>query len=209
MGLFVTIEGNDGSGKTTVVQCLNEKLTALNLPVITSREPGGIRISEAIRDLILNPALKEMSAATEALLYAASRSQHIDEKIRPALQEGNIVICDRFIDSSLAYQGYARGLGIQEVYQINLFAIKSCIPDVTIFLEIDPEVAKQRLQIRERLDRLELEGDEFQLKVKEGYQKIVDQFQNRIVRVDANRPLKVVVDEVLQIILEKYNANTN
>lgn len=208
MGLFISIEGSDGSGKTTVVHHLTKELEKRNIPVISSREPGGIRISEKIRDIILDPDNQEMSAATEALLYAASRSQHIDQKIKPALKEGKVVICDRFVDSSLAYQGHARGLGIDEVYGINLFAIKDAIPDLTIFLNINAETAKKRVEAREHLDRLELEEDTFHQKVKQGYKIICDKFEDRIVVIDANRPLEEVVQEALDLILEKH-AQTN
>lgn len=207
MGLFVSIEGSDGSGKTTVVHHITKELEKRNIPVISSREPGGIRISEKIRDIILDSENSEMSSATEALLYAASRSQHIDQKIKPALQEGKVVICDRFVDSSLAYQGYARGLGIDEVYSINLFAIKDAIPDLTIFLDINAETAKKRVEAREHLDRLELEKEEFHQKVKQGYQLICDKFKERIVVIDANRSLEEVVEDVLNLILEKYEKS--
>lgn len=208
MGLFISIEGNDGSGKTTVVKHLSEALQKLNVPVVASREPGGIRISEKIRDLILDPNNTEMSPSTEALLYAASRSQHIDEKIKPALDAGKVVICDRFVDSSLAYQGYARGLGIDAVYGINLFAIKDAIPDLTIFLEIDNETAQKRVEDRGNLDRLELENNQFHLKVKEGYELICEKFKDRIVVIDANRSIEEVGADALALVLEKYNGST-
>ncbi len=206
MGLFVTIEGNDGSGKTTVVECLKQQLLLREIPVVASREPGGIRISEEIRNITLNPELSEMSPKTEALLYAASRSQHIDEKIKPALESGKVVICDRFIDSSLAYQGYARNLGIDEVYAINLFATKGILPDITVFLEVDQDVAHKRVRARKNLDRLELEGSTFQKKVAQGYEIICERFADRIVKIDANRPLDVVVNDVLELILERLNG---
>lgn len=204
MGLFISIEGNDGSGKTTVVACLKKELESRNIPVVTTREPGGIRIAEAIRDIILNPEYKEMSASTEALLYAASRSQHIDEKIIPALQEGKVVICDRFVHSSLAYQGFARDLGIEQVYDINLFAIKDAIPDITIFLDVDVDVARARVNRRQHLDRLELEKDAFHKKVRKGYEIVCEMYQDKIVKVDANQSLEKVVSDILAIILEKY-----
>lgn len=206
MGLFVTIEGNDGSGKTTVVECLKQQLLLKNIPVVATREPGGIRISEEIRNITLNPELSEMSPKTEALLYAASRSQHVDEKIKPALEEGKVVICDRFIDSSLAYQGYARNLGIDEIYTINLFATQGILPDITIFLDVDQDVAHQRVCKRKHLDRLELEGSAFQKRVAQGYEIICEKFSDRIIKVDANRPLDLVVNDVLALILERLNG---
>ena len=179
-----------------------------NIPVISSREPGGIKISEKIREIILDPENIEMSPATEALLYAASRSQHIDEKIKPALQKGKVVICDRFVDSSLAYQGFARNLGIDEVYGINLFAIKDAIPDLTIFLDIDSKTAQERVISRGNYDRWELEDYSFYLKVQEGYKIVCEKFKDRVVVVDANRDLQSVVDDVLKLVLDMYYAKS-
>ena len=133
-GLFITFEGNDGSGKTTISKNIYEKLKKMGYPVIYTREPGGIDIAEQIRNVILNPKNTAMDARCEALLYAASRRQHLVEKVLPALDKGQIVLCDRFLDSSLVYQGIARGIGVQEVYDINAFAIEGHLPDATIFL---------------------------------------------------------------------------
>ena len=134
-GLFITFEGNDGSGKTTISKLAYERLKEMGYPVIYTREPGGIDIAEQIRKVILDPANTAMDERCEALLYAASRRQHLVEKVLPALNEGSIVLCDRFVDSSLAYQGVARNLGIDEVYNMNLFAIKDVMPDKTLFFE--------------------------------------------------------------------------
>lgn len=200
-GLFITFEGPDGSGKTTVSTAVCERLIREGYPVLYSREPGGSKIAEQIRDVILNPDNTDMDVRTEALLYAASRRQHLQEKVLPALNEGKIVICDRFVDSSLAYQGYARGIGIDEVYQINLFAIENRLPDVTIYLDIDAEEGLKRIhQGRDYLDRLDLEGIQFHNAVHAGYQKVLERFKDRMIVVDAKRPLEEVKEDAYQTV---------
>ncbi len=135
-GIFITFEGPDGAGKSTIIDMVAKQLGN----VLLTREPGGIDIAEQIRAVILNKENTAMDPRTEALLYAAARRQHLIEKVRPALDEGKIVLCDRFVDSSLAYQGYARGLGIEEVFAINQFAIENLMPELTIYFEIEPEL---------------------------------------------------------------------
>ncbi|MEF2968772.1 dTMP kinase [Paenibacillus sp. M1] len=187
-GLFITLEGGEGSGKTTVMPEIAQILEERGLPYITTREPGGIRIAESIREIILNPVNTEMDARTEALLYAAARSQHLAEKVEPALAKGITVLCDRFVDSSLVYQGYARGLGIDEVLSINLFAAAGRFPDITLYMDVDPELALSRIaagQGRE-INRLDLEGIEFHRKVREGYRIIAGMFPERFHTVDAS-----------------------
>ena len=144
-GLFITFEGGEGSGKTTVIQTVAEQLTKQGYKVLVTREPGGIPIAEKIRGVILDKAHTEMDSRTEALLYAAARRQHLVEKVSPALDTGHIVLCDRFIDSSLAYQGIARGLGIEEVWAINQFAIGEFMPELTLYLDVSPEVGVERI----------------------------------------------------------------
>lgn len=159
-----------------------------------TREPGGIVISEKIREIILHKEHTEMDARTEALLYAAARRQHLVEKVIPALHKGKIVLCDRFVDSSLAYQGYARGLGIQEVLEINQFAITGMMPNLTLFFDILPEKGLARItsnQNRE-INRLDLEKLDFHQKVYEGYKKIIEMFPNRIKVINADQPLEKV-----------------
>lgn len=206
-GIFITIEGPDGSGKTTVTNKVAEKLAAANIDFIRTREPGGIDIAEQIREVILKPANTKMDARTEALLYAASRRQHLVEKVIPALEAGKVVICERFLDSSLAYQGEGRQIGIEPVYRINEFAIDGVMPDLTIFIDVDPEVGLARIaQNRNIKDRLDLEQADFHYRVYQGYQKVKELFRDRIVVVDGNQDLDQVVDEVYAIIRRKIEG---
>ena len=145
-GLFITIEGPDGSGKSTQIEKLRVYLEKKGYKAILTREPGGTEISEKIRNIILDKNNKEMNNMTEALLYAASRAQHVAEVIKPALEMGETVICDRFIDSSIAYQGYGRGIG-EPVRVINEYAVAGCMPDITFLLKLDPRIGKGRIKI--------------------------------------------------------------
>lgn len=186
-GLFITFEGPDGAGKTTVCQGVYKKMQAEGYDVMMTREPGGIDIAEQIRKVILDPANSAMDKKTEALLYAASRRQHLVEKVIPALEAGKIVLCDRFVDSSLAYQGVARQIGIEEVLQVNQFAIEGHFPDKTIYLDLDAETGIERIQNRQFLDRLDQEEIGFHYAVVEGYQLVREQFQDRMITVDASK----------------------
>lgn len=202
MGYFVTLEGPEGSGKTSVSALVSEYFTSKGIEVVLTREPGGIPIAEKIRELILDPKNTEMDDKTEAILYAASRRQHLVEKILPALDNNKLVLCDRFIDSSLAYQGHARGLGIKEVYDLNMFAIEGHLPDLTLFLDLDPARGMERIGVRGYKDRLELEGESFHEKVYEGYQIVSSLYPERIRRVNASQSLEAVVSDVIEIIEE-------
>ncbi|MFQ6792461.1 dTMP kinase [Thomasclavelia sp.] len=203
-GKFITFEGPDGSGKTTVSKIVYKKLQEQGYPVLLTREPGGIDISEQIRNIILDKKNVMMDVRTEALLYAAARRQHLVEKVEPALAQGYIVICDRFVDSSLAYQGVARNIGIDEVYQLNLFAIGNIKPDATIFFDLPYEVGLARISQSDRVgDRLDLESNDFHKKVYEGYMTICNKFANRITKIDANRSIDEVVEQVMNIIESK------
>ena len=174
-----------------------------------TREPGGVGIAEKIRDIILDVNNTNLDPRSEALLYAASRRQHLVEKVLPALKEDYIVICDRFVDSSLAYQGYAREIGIDEIYDINMFAIDNHFPDITILLDIDPEVGLERIMKNRQgeVNRLDLEGLSFHNKVHQGYDIIKEKYKNRITLVDGNKSCDEVFDEVFSIINNKINEN--
>ncbi|MBE6043995.1 dTMP kinase [Clostridium thermopalmarium] len=209
-GLFVTLEGPEGSGKSTIIKMIEEDLNKSKIEYVSTREPGGIDIAEQIREVILNKSNTAMDKRTEALLYAASRRQHMAEKVIPALEDGKIVICDRFIDSSLAYQGYARGIGMDEVMKINEFAIEGYMPDLTIYLDIEPKIGLERIgKNKEReVNRLDLENLEFHNKVREGYLKILEVYSNRIKRVDANREIELVFQDVRRLIKDKLDTIT-
>jgi len=201
-GLFITFEGPEGAGKTTVLSKLVKNLEERGFQVVSTREPGGIKISESIREIILNKDYTMMDARTEALLYAAARRQHLVEKVIPALKDNKIVLCDRFIDSSLAYQGYARGIGIEEVLKINEFAIDCVMPDITLYFDIKPEIGLERISINKQreVNRLDLEHLEFHYKVYEGYQKVLNRFPERIKVINANQPIESVLYEVKKVI---------
>lgn len=188
-GKFITLEGGEGSGKTTMIGRIGSYFEERGIPYLVTREPGGIEIAEKIRNIILDPSHTAMDARTEALLYAAARSQHLAEKVEPALQAGITVICDRFVDSSLAYQGYARGLGIENVWEINRFAIGDLMPDVTLYLDIEPEQGLSRINAHDgrEINRLDLENLEFHHKVREAYSLLQKQFPERIHVIDASQ----------------------
>lgn len=201
-GLFIVFEGPEGSGKTTILKTVEKYLKELELEFIATREPGGISISEQIREVILNRDNVAMDGRTEALLYAAARRQHLVEKVIPALEQGKIVLCDRFVDSSLAYQGYARGLGMENVMKINEFAIDDYMPDLTILFDLDPEVGLRRIaENKDReVNRLDLEGLNFHRKVREAYHILAERYKERIRVIDAGKALEEVIVDVNNII---------
>lgn len=201
-GLFITFEGPDGSGKTTISKLVYEKLSQLGYDALYTREPGGIGISESIRDIILDVKNVNMDIRTEALLYAASRRQHLVEKIIPAINANKIVICDRFIDSSLAYQGFARNIGVEEVLHINEFAIEGRFPDVTLFLDISAQEGLNRIEGRSFKDRLDLESIDFHNRVYEGYQLVLNKYKDRMVVIDAEKSIEAIVDEAVEVIIQ-------
>lgn len=203
-GKFITLEGPEGSGKTTVSKELVKILNESGYKVLLTREPGGVDIAEQIRNVILDKKNTKMDARTEALLYAAARRQHLVEKVLPVLKEGYIVLCDRFVDSSLAYQGVARNLGIDEVYNMNLFATENILPNRTVFFDIKPEAGLQRVYAnKEReVNRLDLENIDFHERVYEGYLTICNRFPERIVKVDASQDIEDVLFQVLEKIRE-------
>ncbi len=203
--MFITIEGTEGSGKTTVAKELAKLLTTNGYEVVHTREPGGTPISESIRNVILDKNNTSMDGRTEALLYAASRRQHLVEKIWPALKEGKIVLCDRFLDSSLAYQGYARGLGYDEVLNINLFATENTYPDLTLFFVIEPEAGLQRIAKNKNreVNRLDLEKLPFHQKVYDAFIELSKKFPERYVTIDASQSLENVIKDAYNAILER------
>ena len=202
-GKFITIEGCDGCGKSTQLKLLSNYLTEQNIPHIFTREPGGGKISEAIREILLNGKNTEMTDECEALLYAAARVQHLADRVEPALQEGKLVICDRYVDSSLAYQAYARGLGEDFIKKINAFALQNYLPDVTIFIDLTPEAAFLRKRGADENDRLEQAGMAFHKKVYAGYDTLAKNEPNRIARVDGNQTPNGIFENVLAILKEK------
>ena len=195
-GTFITVEGPDGAGKTTQLQLLADHLKAEGYEIVMTREPGGTRIGNEIRSLILNPDFKEMDEMTEILLYAASRAQHVNELIRPALAAGKIVLCDRFIDASIAYQGYGLGYSIEQVQEINRQATHGLTPDRTYLFDLTVADSKRRMVERGALDRIEQRDDGFRQRVYEGFLTLAEQEPERIQLVDANHS----IDDLQQIL---------
>jgi len=201
-GLFITFEGPDGSGKTTQMRRLVERLQAKGESVVVTREPGGTPIGDRIRELLLSPDHKEMEDQTEVLLYAASRAQHVREVIVPALEAGNIVVCDRFVDASIAYQGYGLGLKPETVADINRFATGGLQPDRTYLLDIPVSVSRERLLLRAgaaggaALDRIEQKESAYHERVREGFLLIASNEPQRVLRIDADQG----VDDIAAII---------
>ncbi len=202
MSLFVTFEGGEGSGKSTVLKKVDALLREAGYETVLSREPGGTPISEEIRNVILDRKNTNMDPRTEALLYAASRRQHLVEKIWPALKEGKIVLCDRFLDSSLAYQGGARGLGIDEILKVNEYATEGTLPDLTILFDIEPEKGLARIAANQgrEVNRLDLEKLSFHEGVRATFQSLAQRFPNRYVVIDASQPLENVVSNAYKAI---------
>lgn len=205
-GVFISFEGADGSGKSSVLKRLLPKLRALQAyEIVVTREPGGSVIAEKIRKIILDPAHTEMDNRTEALLYAASRRQHIVETIQPALAAGKLVISDRFVDSSLVYQGVGRDIGVEAVAGINAFATEGLTPDLTIFLDVDAQTGLDRIKAHReasQTDRLDQEQLAFHLKVSEGYKQLLSEYPERIKRVDASADIENVTETALKIIMQ-------
>ncbi|WP_211272960.1 dTMP kinase [Anaerobacillus alkalidiazotrophicus] len=199
---FITFEGGEGAGKTSVIQELSTYFDQKGYQFITTREPGGIDIAENIREIILDTRNTAMDGRTEALLYAAARRQHLVERVIPELRAGKIVLCDRFLDSSLVYQGMARGIGLEEVYAINSFAIENCMPKLTIYFDIEPEKGLARIanNTSREINRLDQENIEFHYEVREGYLKLLRMYPERIVLVNADKTLEEVVAETKRIV---------
>ena len=203
--MFITLEGPEGSGKTTAVKSAVEKLTQMGYQVIQTREPGGTPISEQIRNVILDKQNTEMDPRTEALLYAASRRQHLVQKVWPAIKEGKIVICDRYLDSSLAYQGGARNLGVDNILNINMFATEGTFPNLTLLFDIDPEIGLARIakNSNREVNRLDLEKLDFHKKVRSTFLDLAKRYPDRYVVIDASKTQEEVAKDTLDAILSR------
>ena len=205
MNRFITFEGGEKRGKSTVLKAIKERLESEGVSVVLTREPGGTPIAEQIRNVILDKGNTAMDGRTEALLYAASRRQHLVEKIWPALQEGKTVLCDRYLDSSLAYQGGARGLGIDEVLSINLFATEGTYPDLTLLFDLEPEQGLARIAANQNreVNRLDLEKLDFHHQVRNNFLALAKRYPDRYVIIDASQPLADVIEDAYKAIKER------
>ena len=203
--MFITLEGPEGSGKTTAVDYAVSKLEEMGYKIVRTREPGGTPISEQIRNVILDKANTAMDERTEALLYAASRRQHLVEKVWPALKEGKIVICDRYLDSSLAYQGGARGLGIENILNVNNFATEGTFPDLTLLFDIDPKIGLARIaaNANREVNRLDLEKLDFHNKVRNTFLELAKRYPERFIVIDASKSREEVADATLKAMLSR------
>lgn len=195
-GIFITVEGTDGSGKTTQIKLMDEYLRSKGHEVIITREPGGTKINEKIRSIILDPENQEMGMITETLLYASARAQLVSEVIKPALSEGKLVICDRFVDSSYVYQGFGRGLNLKLITEINRVALDGIAPDITFFFDISPDVALKRRIDSTGADRIEKEKMEFHMRVYNGYIKLAMLYPDRIRTIDGKRSVEEIFEDV-------------
>ena len=203
--MFITIEGPEGSGKTTAVDTAVKELEKMGYQIVRTREPGGTPIAEQIRNVILDKNNTAMDQRTEALLYAASRRQHLVEKVWPALREGKIVICDRYLDSSLAYQGGARGLGIENILNVNMFATEGTFPDLTLLFDLDPQVGLARIAANSNreVNRLDLEKLEFHTKVRNTFLELAKRYPERFVIIDASQSREEVAKKTLEVMLSR------
>lgn len=203
--MFITFEGGEGAGKSTAIKRIVEKLTSEGYEIVLTREPGGTPIAEEIRNVILDKKNTAMDPRTEALLYAASRRQHLVEIVIPALKEGKLVLCDRFIDSSLAYQGGARGIGIDNVYNMNLFATEGMLPDLTILFDIKPEEGLARIAANSQreVNRLDVEKLAFHNKVRDSFHELAKKFPERFVIIDASKGPDEVFEESYKAIEDR------
>jgi len=204
-GMFITVEGPDGSGKTTQLQLLVRSLTEKGYEVVVTREPGGTKVGNSIREVLLSPEHDEMTPRVEMMLYAASRAQNIDQVIRPALKRGAIVVCDRFVDASIAYQGYGLQYDLNQILSLNEWATAGIKPDLTFLFDLTPDQASRRMKDRGQLDRIESRDESFHQRVYDGFKKILEQHPDRMVRIDANATIEMIQDEVLDITLERLN----
>ena len=204
-GFLVSLEGPEGAGKTSVLEALIPILEDRGVEVLTTREPGGVLIGEKIREVILDPSHTEMDPKTELLLYIASRRQHLVEKVLPALAAGQLVIMDRFIDSSVAYQGFGRGLDIDAIDWLNQFATDGLKPDLTLYFDIEVEEGLARIAANSNreVNRLDMEGLDLHRKVRQGYLSLLEREGNRIEKIDASLPLDQVIENTQQLLFDR------
>ena len=204
-GFLVSLEGPEGAGKTSVLEALIPVLENRGVEVLTTREPGGVLIGEKIREVILDPSHTEMDPKTELLLYIASRRQHLVEKVLPALAAGKLVIMDRFIDSSVAYQGFGRGLDIDAIDWLNQFATDGLKPDLTLYFDIEVEEGLARIAANSdrEVNRLDMEGLDLHRKVRQGYLTLIEREGNRIEKIDASLPLDQVIENTQQLLFDR------
>ena len=204
-GFLVSLEGPEGAGKTSVLEALIPVLEDMGVEVLTTREPGGVLIGEKIREVILDPSHTEMDPKTELLLYIASRRQHLVEKVLPALEAGKMVIMDRFIDSSVAYQGFGRGLDIEAIDWLNKFATDGLKPDLTLYFDIEVEEGLARIAANSdrEVNRLDMEGLDLHRKVRQGYLSLLEREGNRIEKIDASLPLDQVIENTQQLLFDR------
>ena len=207
-GIFISLEGPDGAGKSSVLEALIPILEAKGQALVTTREPGGVAVAEKIRDVVLDPKYTEIDEKTELLLYIASRRQHLVERILPALDRGEMVLVDRFIDSSVAYQGFGRGLKVADIDWLNDFATDGLKPDLTLYFDIEAEEGLARIaKSKERgADRLDRESVEWHQRVREGYLSILEKEPNRVRKIDASQPLEKVVADTLAVLAEQVES---
>ena len=204
---FITFEGSEGCGKSTQVRLLAERLESGGVPFLITREPGGTPLGESIRELLqFAPQSAAMTAETELLLFEASRAQLVREVIKPALENGQCVIADRFFDSTTVYQGVARKLDEKMVRQLNAFAVGDCIPNVTFVLDVDLQTARTRMKGPRRPDRMEQQSDEFYEQVIEGYQRLAKSDPNRLVMIDGREASEKIAHEVWRVLAERFPA---
>lgn len=200
-GCLIVCDGNNGAGKSSVIRAIEEHLISLNHQVVVTREPGGTRVGEKIRGVVLDPETPELCDTTELLLFAAARAQHLKEKIIPAIEAGMIVICDRFTPATIAFQHYGRGIPLSLVQSINSFALEGFAPDLNIILDVDPDVGMRRVASRgEGLDRMEMQQRKFLMRARDGFLRQAEQSPETFVVVDASQPFEVVSSEVLAVV---------
>nr|WP_230872776.1 MULTISPECIES: dTMP kinase [Exiguobacterium] len=201
--MFITVEGPDGSGKSTQLQLLVENLKQKGYDIVVTREPGGTTVGNQIREVLLSPDHHEMTPRVEMMLYAASRAQNVEQVIRPALERGAIVLCDRFIDASIAYQGYGLQYDLDQIRSLNEWATNGLTPDLTFLFDLNPERASARMKDRGQLDRIESRDQAFHERVYAGFQTLLKQYPERIVRIDADQSIECIQDEVLDYTIER------